>query len=235
MPALFVTGTGTGVGKTIVAASLARAFRERGIDVGVCKPFASGAVPGCDWRDDDALLLKEAAGCSDPLSEISPQRFAAPLAPLSAARLEARIVDVEAALRSAREVIGRHRVTIIEGVGGIAVPLTENVLVSDFARELGVPVLIVASSALGTINHSLLTIEHLRARKVEISGIIFVRGNNGALSLAETTGPDVVVELGGVESFGIVPFCGDLNNAQTAAEAASGLPWDCAAIRLLAS
>ena len=234
MSALFVTGTGTEVGKTIVAASLARALRERGIDVGVSKPFASGISAESDWRHNDAMLLREAADVSDPIETISPIRFAAPLAPLSAAKIEGLVMDLPAAIALTRAAIRRHTLTIIEGIGGIAVPLTEQTLVSDFARELEVPVLIVAPSGLGTINHSLLTIEHLKARQIAVAGIVFVRSSVGELGLAEQTGPAVVAELSGIESFGIVPFCPGIQEAQSAETAVSFLPWNCPATQRLA-
>ncbi len=231
---VFITGTDTGVGKTVVSASLVRALRERGVDVGVIKPFASGIGPDPDWRDDDALVLRAAAGLGTPLETIRPLTFAAPLAPDSAARLEGRRVDTELAACRVREAVARHAVTVVEGVGGVAVPLDGGLLLSDFARTLNLPVFVVARSALGTINHTVLTVEHLRARGLDVAGIVFVRALDGPLSLAEATGPTAAARLAALPNLGLVPYQEAYNQAATPEERAAALPWQCDAIGQLA-
>jgi dethiobiotin synthetase len=232
--ALYVTGTDTGVGKTIVAACLARALRERSIDVGVMKPFASGTGDEGDWQTEDIALLRDAAGVTEPFSLLNPVRLKAPLAPLSAARIEGVDLDVPGVVSSVREYATRHQITIVEGIGGAAVPITGTCLVSDFIRELGYPALVVARSELGTINHTLLTVEHLRGRGVSIFGIVYVRGRKGPLSLAEETGPGVVAEMTDLPVFGLLPYSPELSGATDAAARAAQLPWRHASIRAVA-
>jgi dethiobiotin synthetase len=232
--AIFITGTDTSVGKTLVAAALARALHERGCDVGVVKPVATGLAPGRDWREDDAALLAVAAGCAEPPEAISPIRFQEPLAPFTAAQMENRRVDVAAAVEAVQAVISRHEVTVVEGAGGAAVPLTPNLLMSDLMRLAAIPCLIVARSSLGTINHTVLTAQHLRAKGVEISGAVFVRHNGGPLSLAEETGPACAAEMAQVQNHGIVPFVAGYDTAPNRLERARLLPWDAKAIQRIA-
>jgi dethiobiotin synthetase len=231
-PGVFVTGTGTSVGKTIVSASLVCALRAIGILVAASKPFATGVQPDTPWQDDDAKLLAAAAGIQN-LSLVSPNRFTAPLAPVTAAELENRAIDIGATAQAIRQTIQAHQFTVVEGVGGAAVPITSEYLVSDFARELQLPVLVVARSDLGTINHTLLTIEHLRNRGCDVLGIIFVRHNAGELSQAEATAPIVIQQFSKLPSFGMVPHVPALPGAATASEALELLPSQSAAIQAL--
>ena len=231
---LHIAGTDTGVGKTLVTAALAAALRMRGADVVAAKPFASGCTPGCDWRDDDAQLLMAASRCDEPLDAVSPQRFAHPLAPATAAALEDRRVDIAGALDAMRALAARHSIVLVEGVGGVAVPLHGGTLASDFARQLGAPALVVARTALGTINHTLLTLEHLRARGVAVAGVVFVRHQSGPLSLAEETGVPLACNLAGTPCHGIVPHVDAFARAVSLDEAVDALPALCDAVQELA-
>ncbi len=158
-PGLFITGTDTGVGKTYVAAMIVRALRAAGHRVGVYKPVASGCRrEGGRWVSDDALALWEAAGRPGSLDQVCPQCFAAPLAPPAAAREEGRHVD-DALLRAGLEVWRRNSdIVVVEGAGGLMSPVSETALVADLAAEFRFPLVIIARNALGTINHSLLTL-----------------------------------------------------------------------------
>jgi dethiobiotin synthetase len=207
-------------------------LRKASIHVAAVKPFASGVEANTPWQDDDAKLLAEACGALE-LSQVSPQRFRAPLAPLTAAQLEGRDVDVTAAIDAVKQSLSRYAFTVVEGVGGVAVPLTENTLVSDFARSVQLPVLVVARSDLGTINHTLLTVEHLRARECEVVGVVFVRHTAGEMSDAERTSPAVIEQIADIRNFGMVPYAGSLPNASTPASALLELPVECAAIQNL--
>ena len=170
---LFVTGTDTGVGKTYVAAAIIRALRRSGVSVGAYKPAVSGSrmePAGLVW--DDLIRLQAALEGSVPIERISPQRFAAPLAPPAAARLEGRTVD-HALLRKGLEWWrDKAQVVVVEGAGGLLSPISSSDLVADLARDLGFPLVIVARLSLGTINHTLLTVEAARARGLAIAGIV---------------------------------------------------------------
>ncbi len=204
--ALFITGTDTGCGKTIVTATLARALALRGVDVGVAKPFASGLDPEAPGLDSDIFFLQKAANLQESLDEVCPARFRLPLAPANAAPLEKKIVDVRSVLETMKRYVTKHRVTLIEGIGGAAVPLTRSYLVSDFVRDLGMACLVVARSALGTISHTVLTVEHLSNRGVPVHGIVFNRLQSGALTLAEEVGPPLAAQIANVQDFGMLPF-----------------------------
>ena len=193
LPGLFVTGTDTGIGKTYVSAGLASAFRRRGIDVGVMKPIASGAVRrGRAWVSEDAVALRDAAGAPDPLELVNPVLLRPPLAPSVAGK-----VDLALAMRAWRELRARHRTMIVEGVGGLVVPLKPRLPVAAFAKRLGLPLLLVTRPALGTINHTLLTVMAARSFGLRVLGLVINAHAPGRPGLAERTNPRALeVETG---------------------------------------
>jgi len=170
---LFVTGTDTGVGKTVVACALARALRARGVALGVLKPVETGVGPAGPL---DALALREAAGAPDPIGEVCPEALALPAAPAVAARAEGRALDLGRIRAVAARLRARHDFLLVEGAGGALVPLAPGFDTLDLAKELGLPVLVVARGALGTINHTLLTLEALAARGLPLAGVVVSHG-----------------------------------------------------------
>jgi dethiobiotin synthetase len=196
-PGLLVTGTDTGVGKTVVTQAIVRILHEQGVTVGAMKPVATGAVRAGDgWSGEDATALHEALGRSAPITAITPRMYEAPLAPPVAARLEGEpltwavlAAELEAAL-AAWIARGAERL-VVEGVGGLLCPLTEETTVADLAVALDFPLVIVARRALGTLNHTLLTVEAAQARGLRIAGIVLnaADGPFDPAGLAETTNP----------------------------------------------
>ena len=178
---VFVTGTDTGVGKTVVACALARGLRARGVDVGVMKPIETGVGPD---GPSDAQRLRDAAGVDDPIGTICPIQLALPAAPTAAARdagsaLDLRVIDASfAALRA------RHDWLVVEGAGGLLVPVAPRVVMADLARRLRLPLLVVARAALGTLNHTRLTLEVARLRGLAVAGVV-VCHTAGPLSEAD--------------------------------------------------
>ncbi len=177
-PGLFVTGTGTDIGKTTVACAVLRAWRERapGARLGVCKPFSSGCTADpAGWRSDDAQSLARAAVCDAPREVVSPVCYGPPLAPAVAAESEGRGPDW-AAVSDALSALDRdHDAVLVEGVGGVRVPLdpaAPNFMLAEFARALGYPVLVVADGRLGTLNHTLLTVECLKRLGCRVVGLV---------------------------------------------------------------
>ena len=173
MQGLFITGTDTGVGKTHVAAGVISALRSQGVRVGAYKPAVTGGTVGPEgtvW--EDLVRLQAALGGDVAIERICPQRFRAPLAPPVSARWEGRTVDATL-LRSGTD-WWRERVEclIVEGAGGLLSPLTESETVADLAVWLAFPLVIVARQSLGTINHTLLTLEAARARGLPVAGIV---------------------------------------------------------------
>jgi dethiobiotin synthetase len=179
-PGLFITGTDTGVGKTYVAAMIARALHRRGLRVGVYKPAASGCRrQGRRLISDDAVTLWEAAGRPGSLARVCPQRFAAPLAPHLAARDEGRELDPRR-LRAGLDYWRRQSdVVIVEGAGGLMSPLGDHEYVADLAADFGFPLVIVSRNALGTIHQTLQTliVAAVFREGLEVAGIVLNHPN----------------------------------------------------------
>ena len=168
---VFVTGTGTEVGKTVVAAVIARTAATPGRSVAVFKPAVSG-LDELDGDEADHELLRRAAGSRQTDDEIAPYRYGPPVSPHLGAELAGEPIDPERLRTTARAAGGAADFLVAEGVGGFLVPLTADYLVRDLARDLGLPVVIAASPGLGTINHSLLTIAAVRAVGLEVAAVV---------------------------------------------------------------
>lgn len=215
MPGIFITGTDTDIGKTAVAAGLAGALRLRGYNVGVMKPVQSGAtLRNGKLYSQDAELMKVAAGSQDEDELICPVLLKEALAPSIAAKIEGRSVDLVLILDSYDELNRRHDIVIVEGAGGIAVPVKDNFLISDLTLLLGLPIIIVARPGLGTINHTFLTIEYARKCGIHVIGVIINNYNGG---MADETNPGIISSLTGIPILGIIPHdpiicteCGEL-------------------------
>ncbi|MBE3069535.1 MAG: dethiobiotin synthase [Planctomycetes bacterium] len=203
---LFITGTDTGVGKTVVAGALAAALRARGVDVGVMKPVATGCARRREGLvSEDAEFLAKAADVLDPLDEICPIRLAEPLAPTVAAARAGIALDLAPMWRAWRRLRKAHAVMLVEGIGGALCPVTPNRSVADLAQTFRLPVLVVARPGLGTINHTAMTVEVLRARGLEVAGIVINRYSHDAADVAALTGPDEIQRVTGVPVLGLVP------------------------------
>jgi dethiobiotin synthetase len=181
---LFITGTGTGVGKTYVGALIARALRDAGKRVGVYKPVASG----CERRGDalvspDAMALWDAAGRPGSISQVCPQIFSAPLAPHLAARAEGKTVDSELLRDGVDFWLDSSDIVIVEGAGGLMSPISDDDYNADLAADLGFPLIVVAENALGTINATLQTFITARTfgDRLEVAGFVL----NSAKSASE--------------------------------------------------
>jgi dethiobiotin synthetase len=167
---LFVTGTDTGVGKTVLTAGIVCALRARGHSVGVAKPVQSGALT-LD-PDGDAMVLKRWTRVAESPGEIAPFAFAAALAPSVAAELEGRSVDRAFLVDHVRSVGARFGAVVVEGAGGLLVPLGEDWTIADLARDLALPILVVARAGLGTVNHSALTVRVARGTRLDVIGVV---------------------------------------------------------------
>jgi dethiobiotin synthetase len=210
---IFITGTDTGVGKTIVAATLARLLRMRGLNVGVMKPVTSG----CREEDgslvsDDALLLCQAAGlaCS---TDTAPYLLREPVAPAEAAKQEGVRIDFVLIREAFDRLAASYDFMIVEGAGGLMVPLSGGMLVADLARLLELPLLVVARPNLGTINHTVLTCFAAGQMDLKVAGVII---NNYPLSpdLAERSAPHHIGSLCGAPVLGLWPHRGDLDEME---------------------
>lgn len=208
---IFITGTDTDVGKTVISAGLALVLRDRGMKVGVMKPVATGCYGG-EGRlvSQDAAFLMEAAQ-NEYASLTSPARFRNPLSPNVAAMLEKKEVDVQGILKSYRELQKHYDFLIVEGIGGLMVPLKKDYYVANLIRDMGLPIVIVSYAGLGAINHTMLTVDASMIRGLEVRGIIFNRVSATNYSLAELTNPKVIHDLSGVPILGSLPDVEGLN------------------------
>lgn len=166
---IFVTGTGTEVGKTVVAATVARAFAGQGKKVAVFKPAVTGLDEGVET---DHALLRRASGSDQGDKEIAPYRYGPPASPHLAAALAGEEIDPARLREAAATAAAGADAIVCEGVGGLLVPLSPAYLVRDLAVDLGYPLIVVASPGLGTINHTMLTVEAARAAGLEVAAIV---------------------------------------------------------------
>jgi dethiobiotin synthetase len=171
---LLVTGTDTGVGKTIVGAIIARSFRRAGLRVAVAKPVESG-VAGRSDGTSDAEKLARAAGDTRPLASISPYRLRAAVAPTMAAEAESLALDPQLVRNCVHEALAAGDAAVVEGAGGLLVPLAPGLTLRSLAAEFDLPLLIVVADRLGCVNHALLTLEAARAASCRVCGFVLCR------------------------------------------------------------
>jgi dethiobiotin synthetase len=197
MRGLFVTGTGTEVGKTVVASAIARELAEAGERVAVFKPAVSGlgeAEPG----GADHEVLRMASGSKQADEEIAPHRYAPPVSPHLAAEMAGTAIEPATLVAAARSAAEGADFLVAEGVGGLMVPLTLGYLVRDFARELALPLIVAAPPGLGTINHTLLTLEAARAVGLEARAVVLTPWPARPERMHESN-REAIARLGGVE------------------------------------
>ena len=200
MRGVFVTGTGTDVGKTVVAAAIARTAAAASERVAVFKPAVSGLdEPG----EADHELLRRAAGSGQTDDEIAPHRYGPAVSPHLAAEMAGERIDTDDVVAAARSAGSDADLLVCEGVGGFLVPLRDGYLVRDFARELGLPVVVAALPGLGTINHTLLTLEAVRAAGLEVAATVLTPWAREPSAL-ERSNRAAIAALGDVE-VGVLP------------------------------
>jgi dethiobiotin synthetase len=217
---VFVTGTDTGVGKTVVAGALAAAMRAAGRDVAAFKPAVTGLDEGGRdgfGRPPDHELLAAAAG--RPAAEVAPHRFGPPVSPHLAAELAGTALEPAALVAAARALGGE--VLVAEGVGGLLVPLTLGYSVRDLAVDLGLPVVVAARPGLGTISHSLLTVEAARAAGLDVRAVVLTPWP-ASPSVMQRSNREAIARLGSIEVATLAPTGPD---PAALARAGATLPW----------
>jgi len=208
----FVTGTDTGVGKTTVSCALLAAARARGLKVDAIKPVETGCVPLDDgqlYAADAAALARAAFGEERKARAL--QTFRAPLAPSVAAELEQRTVDVDlidAGVDAIRQ--AQPDFLLVEGAGGLLVPLTDDLDMASLAHRLGLPLLVVARDGLGTINHTLLTLEAAARRDLTVAGVVLCGAASGTLAGDAERNAFEISRRAGAPVLGILPHQPDL-------------------------
>ena len=199
MKTIFIAGTDTGVGKTVVAGALAAALKLEGHSVGVMKPIACGSL-------EDSYFLKECAGVNDPIEQVTPVYLKHPLSPNVAAAMEKKKIIISRIVETHKVLKKKYETVIVEGCGGLLVPVTRDFFVVDLIQKLDSRCVLVSRSGLGAINHTLLSLEALRKRRIAPLGVVFNRLSGGPFTEAEKTNPQVIENISRVPSLGMFPF-----------------------------
>jgi dethiobiotin synthetase len=208
---VFITGTDTGIGKTEISSAIARMMRARGRKVGVMKPVASGCgLKGGKLVSVDTLRLMAAAQTDDDPSLVTPQAYRAPLPPAVAAREEHAPFDMGKVMAAWDTLRQRHEFMVVEGVGGLLVPLDDTTLVADLIRRLDLPVVVVSRSGLGTINHTLLTVREARRQGLTVIGIVLNHASSAEPDPSAATNAAVIRHYADAPVLAEVPFLHDL-------------------------
>lgn len=204
---LFITGTDTGVGKTVIAAAVIRALHAHGINACGMKPIETGCNRDGDMLyPSDGMFLKSAAGMEEGINNITPYCFETPAAPYIASEMEGREIDINVIADKMNSLLERYPAVVVEGVGGLLAPLKKDYFVLDLIKELGLPVVVVARPSLGTINHTLLTVGYALKEGISVSGIVMNFSRPPDSSPAENTNQLMIRQLSPVPFIGTFPY-----------------------------
>jgi dethiobiotin synthetase len=198
---VFVTGSDTGVGKTVIAGAIAAAIKAQGLDVGVMKPVASGAkrIDG-KLVSEDAVYLKKIIGSTDNDDLVNPVRLEPSIAPTMAASKSGVPIDIDKIWKAYEALTNKHDFVVVEGIGGLMVPIDDTLFVADLVSKMDLALVIVSSDYLGAINHTLLTVEYARSRNIRIKGIVINMLKNGDDFVRE------IEKYSSVPILGTIPF-----------------------------
>ncbi len=209
----FITGTDTGIGKTFIACGIAASLKSKGINIGVMKPVETGCPEENGiLKPLDSLLLREVAEVDDELDIINPYRFSLPAAPSIAARMKGIEVEFARIKHSFNMLSKKYDLVLVEGIGGLLVPLNEREMVVDLIRALEIPAIIVAGTKLGTINHTLLTLRCAERYGIEVAGIIFNQSSHH--DVIQEGFIDEIARLTNLPIIGEIPFHKDASPAE---------------------
>ena len=214
MKSFFVTGTDTGVGKTVITAALAMCLRKLGIDVGVMKPIASGIPQKTGFKSSDVSSLYEAAGITDSEEMINPVFLPIPTSPYDATKILNVSIDMPLIFEKFQNLIKTHQMLLVEGIGGIMTPITKNFFVADMIKAIGLDTIIVTRSTLGTLNHTIMTLRMCKDYEIPVKGMI-VNYFDERGGPAEKNAPATLYELTGIPILGIIPFVKDYQKLDT--------------------
>jgi dethiobiotin synthetase len=204
----FITGTDTGVGKTVVTAAIAASLRKHGIDVGVMKPIASGIPQQSGFKSSDVALLCEASGIKDKEEMVNPVFLPLPTSPYDATKILNLPVDMPMVFEKFQTLLKSHQMLLVEGIGGIMTPITKNFFVADMIKAMGLETIIVTRSTLGTLNHTMMTIRMCKEYQILVKGMI-VNYFDEKGTAGEKNAPATLHELTQLPILGIIPFVKD--------------------------
>jgi dethiobiotin synthetase len=213
MQGYFITGTDTNVGKTVVTACLANLFNNRGENVGVMKPIETGVDPECSSSaNSDAKFLIEVTGVKDALEDVCPYRLKTPASPYQAARVEGKELYPEKILEKFRALQSKHSMMLVEGIGGLLVPITRRYNVTNLALQMNLPLIIVSPIQIGILNHTLLTINAARQHGLEVAGVILNPIHEGELDTIQEEQGSLIEELSDTPILGTCPYIHDISS-----------------------
>ncbi len=214
---IFITGTDTGVGKTIVSAIAVRALLKRGFNVGVMKPFETGCLKeDKELFPSDSIFLRDMAEMRESLDLINPYRFELPLSPLAASWVEKRDVDFKKTIQNYEVLRKKYDFLVIEGAGGILVPISidhnsKAIFMADLIKMFKIPALIVSRPTLGTINHTLLTVKYAISQGIEVIGVIINYSSPPGKDISEETNPYILKQLSPKPILGIISYLEEIS------------------------
>lgn len=210
----FITGTDTGVGKTIITVALIKAVNLLGKKAGGMKPIETGCLKeGNVFMPSDGMFIKTMAHMEENIKHISPCCFKSPLAPFPASEIEGLTVDLENIKKAYINLTKKYYAVMVEGIGGLLVPIKKDYFVLNLAKEFGLPLIIVAKPGLGTINHTLLTLNCALKEGLQVAGIILNNHHPPEYTLAEETNPDVISKISPIPLIGIFPYLKDFERS----------------------
>jgi dethiobiotin synthetase len=204
---IFITGTDTGVGKTIVTAAIAWNLKQAGRKVAVMKPVQTGTIIS---GPTDLEFVQNLIGHDSHIDHSCPYTFPDPVAPLVASMLSGERIDIKRIKDSYSKLSEQNETVIVEGAGGLFVPILEDYFMSDLALELNIPILIVTRPNLGTLNHTLLTLESAKRKGLEVAGIV-ISNYPWDPGIPEQTNPELLLSMTGVNILGILPHDNSLS------------------------
>jgi dethiobiotin synthetase len=210
MNSFFITGTGTDVGKTVLAATLLRGLHQRDLDAVPMKPVQTGCVEGPTGMTapdlDLCLAVCGYAPRADEYAILSPYRFAPPCSPHLAVKGTDQVIQPATIIDALRALQEHHDTVLVEGAGGVLVPLGPDLLTIDLIQELSLPVIIAARPGLGTLNHTLLTLEVLRHRDIPVQAVVMVAEREGPADAIERDNFTTIEKMGCVPVHGPIPY-----------------------------
>ncbi len=210
----FITGTDTGVGKTIITAALIKVISRLGFTTGGMKPVESGCLQQGDVLvPSDGMFIKTIAHMEENIRHITPCCFKSPLAPLPASKIEGLSVDLGKIRKAYDYLSARYEAVVVEGIGGLLVPIKRDYFVIDMAKDFNLPVIVVTRPTLGTINHTMLTVNYAVKEGLRVAGIIINYSQPPENTLAEATNPEIIKQISLVPVIGIFPHLTDMESA----------------------
>ena len=204
MTSLFVTGTDTDVGKTCITAGIVSYLSKMNVDVGVMKPFASGYKATANSVSDDVKILMKHSRVNDPIDLVNPYFFEIPTSPYDACKQLKLEIDISRVVDSYKQLTSIHDVVIVEGIGGIMTPISKNYFVSDLISDLQMNTIIVTGSKVGTVNHLMLTYQHVKEKKIPLNG--FLINQNVSDGYESSNLRKQIIDLTGQTVYGTIPY-----------------------------